>query len=857
MALQLRRGTAQERLLSGVVPADGELLYTTDEKNLYVGDGVTPGGKLLTNKIGGWPIIGSDGILRLIETIGRTGGVVTATTAFDHEYAIGDEIVVSGAGVASLNGTFIITDIVSADTFKYNAAGLDVSTGATTAVVYNTQSIFPDNGVIVWNDTAQAFDVRTFTKADIGLGNVDNTADINKPVSTATQDALDTLQDQIDAIGTGGGGGGGGSGSASFPIGRDVNSALVKDDTGEILWGKSAYTTASKGRVHKYQTRTWSPVYLEENLTWETYVGLGNNVDANWTATAGQWGFGLDPRNYSTNNFYTNVQPTTSRNLSNNVSLLTWSAVGNNAAFYDDTYGRVQWHPSQGFKSTSFNWKSASPNASGTRYQMYTGSDFNIYGTGFPYPPAVDTLTIQEQPFVRTYNGSYNKWVGKLTDYADATEATSDGWTVQEFGEGYTQYIPNSAPTGTGGIAIPWTHTFNGSTITHLVFTGTGSILMLVSGQTAPVYNQGSSYVAVDKKTWWTANQPLIMCGEQCEYYTASKFMYRQFGTTGNRSIVLRFTRELSVDTYSIVEVFIHEGDSEIQIIYSPLILPSGYTSIEQMREQDWLDYSWWIDEDRRRYMGFGIARNSAYVGTGTSLANAYADNTRMRASVYDFQPGKGLITSYRNQLEKDVTGSIDGFLSGSTAGGLVIAEGGGIYSARKPKLTEGNFVDVTKTATSINYPTRNSFPSSPGQASYDISTGNYAALLFNRYNATSTLDFGTNTAGALFDLGFFGAGWASVYFEMVINGITYKEVCYQQPTFSSNYFYFTFKTSGAFYTLVNTTGWSTMNSNFATYAPTVIALTSPTSGSILYYTGSSWVSTQMTGISGGTFGSG
>ena len=32
------------------------------------------------------------------------------------------------------------------------------------------------------------------TKSDIGLGNVDNTSDLNKPISTDTQDALDLKQ---------------------------------------------------------------------------------------------------------------------------------------------------------------------------------------------------------------------------------------------------------------------------------------------------------------------------------------------------------------------------------------------------------------------------------------------------------------------------------------------------------------------------------------------------------------------------------------------------------------------------------------------------------------------------------------
>lgn len=39
------------------------------------------------------------------------------------------------------------------------------------------------------------------TKAQVGLGNVDNTSDLNKPISTAVQAALDELDEQIGNIG--------------------------------------------------------------------------------------------------------------------------------------------------------------------------------------------------------------------------------------------------------------------------------------------------------------------------------------------------------------------------------------------------------------------------------------------------------------------------------------------------------------------------------------------------------------------------------------------------------------------------------------------------------------------------------
>ena len=42
MALQIRRGTDAER--TGITPLAGELIFTTDTKKLYVGDGTTVGG---------------------------------------------------------------------------------------------------------------------------------------------------------------------------------------------------------------------------------------------------------------------------------------------------------------------------------------------------------------------------------------------------------------------------------------------------------------------------------------------------------------------------------------------------------------------------------------------------------------------------------------------------------------------------------------------------------------------------------------------------------------------------------------------------------------------------------------------
>ena len=56
-----------------------------------------------------------------------------------------------------------------------------------------TALVAGNNIDITYNDAANTItvDVEALTKADVGLGNVDNTADAAKPISTATQTALD------------------------------------------------------------------------------------------------------------------------------------------------------------------------------------------------------------------------------------------------------------------------------------------------------------------------------------------------------------------------------------------------------------------------------------------------------------------------------------------------------------------------------------------------------------------------------------------------------------------------------------------------------------------------------------------
>lgn len=80
----------------------------------------------------------------------------------------------------------------------------------------------------------QEVELVTLTKADVGLGNVDNTSDLSKPISTATQTALNGKQATIT-----------GGASTITSSNLTVNRALVSNASGKVA--VSAVTATELG----------------------------------------------------------------------------------------------------------------------------------------------------------------------------------------------------------------------------------------------------------------------------------------------------------------------------------------------------------------------------------------------------------------------------------------------------------------------------------------------------------------------------------------------------------------------------------------------------------------------------------
>lgn len=79
--------------------------------------------------------------------------------------------------------------------------GLTLGVGTTSVSIYQFINGIQDADLVNTGNVVSSVNGKTgvvvITKSDVGLGNVDNTSDANKPISTATQTALNGKQDSI------------------------------------------------------------------------------------------------------------------------------------------------------------------------------------------------------------------------------------------------------------------------------------------------------------------------------------------------------------------------------------------------------------------------------------------------------------------------------------------------------------------------------------------------------------------------------------------------------------------------------------------------------------------------------------
>ena len=107
MPLRIRRGTDAERVANNFRPAQGELIFTTDTKKLYVGDGSTIGGTLVTGEGGGGGVGDSTVVPTTINDLSDvdvTGAISGSVLKYDGgNWVVGVDTAGSGGGASVLS----------------------------------------------------------------------------------------------------------------------------------------------------------------------------------------------------------------------------------------------------------------------------------------------------------------------------------------------------------------------------------------------------------------------------------------------------------------------------------------------------------------------------------------------------------------------------------------------------------------------------------------------------------------------------------------------------------------------------------------------------------------------------------
>lgn len=225
--IQLRRGTSVEWASSLSALSQGEMGYDTTVKKIKIGDGSTLWSSLPWASITGSDFVGTSGIN--INYTSASGIVTVAVTGLNATYISDFASAVSGLlPVKNLVGGTNISVTPSGDkSFVISSNGLDNNAvkdviGSTitgvSGVAFNYDNTSKTATISLSDPSIQAADVTDFnsavsglvngvyaplnsptftgtvggiTKSMVGLGNVDNTSDANKPISSATQTALD------------------------------------------------------------------------------------------------------------------------------------------------------------------------------------------------------------------------------------------------------------------------------------------------------------------------------------------------------------------------------------------------------------------------------------------------------------------------------------------------------------------------------------------------------------------------------------------------------------------------------------------------------------------------------------------
>lgn len=156
MALRFRRGSESDRTNPSFVPEDGEPVWIVDTKRLYIGDGSTSGGILVTGAGGGGSTPGiNDNTTGVVLTLDNAISTFTNDVELD-----GSDLILAGGSITGTGNINILGNITASGTLTGNIANIgsvNVTAGINAGAVVQapffdgdlTGSVFSDNSTLV------------------------------------------------------------------------------------------------------------------------------------------------------------------------------------------------------------------------------------------------------------------------------------------------------------------------------------------------------------------------------------------------------------------------------------------------------------------------------------------------------------------------------------------------------------------------------------------------------------------------------------------------------------------------------------------------------------------------------------
>jgi len=335
-----------------------------------------------------------------------------------------------------------VDTLPAASDVEINAGAVPIDVGSV------TKKYTPATAAGLAAHIADTNDPHNVTAAQVGLGNVNNTSDLNKPISTATQSALDNKLDDTVTIN-----GYAVSGSPSLTA-ADVGTVAVTTTSpaaGEVLIyngatfvngnvptsagaGVSYFFTNTASSIGSYEiisktpdtvaeqvepvtvTSATSPVYLDHAYITDTAIGVT-------TLDAGLWSFGMYANCSATNGTNTLTIEVYKRTSGGTETLLfSASTVGSIVDSVTELYPINTVQPAYSCSATDklvFKIKASTDRASSTTINW-------IHSGATNYSNIQTPLSIPHNSLLGTQGGDDNeKYHLNLTHYTIATQAAT------------------------------------------------------------------------------------------------------------------------------------------------------------------------------------------------------------------------------------------------------------------------------------------------------------------------------------------------------------------------------------------------------------------------------------------------